>query len=114
MYYFNPNGFKMDPPVPNCKNLKNLINMTSKVLLLKSLDFKNSIILQLFIELLISLYRIQMPLIHHHHPAVQITTHQIEFHRIFEDKEKQLQAIQRIPQLIYALISILPELIRKS
>lgn len=105
----------MDPPILNCKNLfNNLTKKTFKVLLLKNLNFINSIVLQLFIELLISQYQIQMPLILHHHVVIQITTHQIMSHRIFKDKEKQLQAIQRTLLPLYAQISILQALILKS
>jgi hypothetical protein len=99
----------------NCKNLlKNLLNMTLWVLLLKNLDSEILFVLQLIFELMFSQYQIQMPLIHHHHAATRITTHLIKFLHIFEDKEKQLRVIQRIPQPICVRISILQAVTQKN
>ena len=98
---------------PDCNTLfKNLVDKTSSVLLLKNLNFEITIATLLFIELMFSQYQIQKPLIHHHHAIARIIAHQIKFLRIFEDKEKQLLAIQRILLLKYAQISILPVLIQ--
>ena len=105
----------MDSPTLNYKNLiSNFPKMTFKVLLLKILDFVIPIVLQLFFELMISQYRIQMPSILLLHAVIQTTIHQIKSHRIFKDKEKQLQAIQKIPLLIYTQISILQVLKPKN
>ena len=98
---------------PGCNTLfKNLVDKTSLVPLLKNLNFEITIATLLFIKLMFSQYQIQKPLIHHHHAIARIIAHQIKFLRIFEDKEKQLLAIQRILLLKYARISILPVLIQ--